>query len=142
MVFLLEPGFPAILGVSFHWPRLVGQTLFQQTRVQVLERRYFRDGNPDIASATAYAVLHAAFFMALSWCTTMAFKQLGAAEGQASGLFLALMANPDRFHGGVQIVVADAMRTPFDERFPFLVGKGHDKYSPGRAPAPGEQLHR
>src|SRR5258706_3423802 len=152
MVFFLKPSFPDTLGLSFHCPRIVGQTFFQQKRVQFLERGYFRDGYQEIAASIPHAVLHPTFFMTLPRCTKMALEQIVAAECQEPGLFLPLVSDQDVFHCRFQIVVADATWNPFkepegldlrfEERFHFLVGKGHHEYSPGVAQPQGEQLHR
>src|SRR5947209_3336801 len=104
MVFFLEPGGADTLWLSLDRSHLVGQTLLQQKRIQFLERSHRRDGHQKIASAITHAVLHAAFFMALTWGTKMALEQIVASEGQKSSLFLPLVSNQNVLHRGFQIV--------------------------------------
>ena len=80
-------------------------------------------------------MLHTAFFMALPGRAKMALEQVMAAEGQETRLFLARLAAQNVFDGSFQVVIADALRNPFEvpkggympfqKRFEFLARKSH-----------------
>src|SRR5713226_1776203 len=92
----------------------IGQALRQQISIQFRIRSDFWKWNQKVPPSVTNPVFHTALFMALSGRAKMALEQVMTAEGQETRLFLACLAAQNVFDSSFQVVIADALRHPFE----------------------------